>query len=195
MEFRELIVKIAKILEDLKIPYAVTGGYAVSVWGRPRSTFDIDIIIELFEPQIPKLIATLRLLSKFGYVDAKQIEDACKRESEFNFIHAESGIKVDFWVKTKDLFAKQELRRRRGKIIDHQKIFFISPEDLILNKLLWYKKSGSDYQLKDVESILMIQRKLDLNYIRKWSKLHSTDKILESLIKRLKTKDRSKERF
>lgn len=31
MEFQGLIVKIAKILEDLKIPYAITGGYAVLI--------------------------------------------------------------------------------------------------------------------------------------------------------------------
>jgi Na+/glutamate symporter len=44
----ELLKKIAKILDDLKIPYAVTGGFAVSIWGIPRYTADIDIIIELF---------------------------------------------------------------------------------------------------------------------------------------------------
>lgn len=46
MTFHQLIIKIAKILEKLNIQYAVTGGYAVSVLGRPRATFDIDIVIE-----------------------------------------------------------------------------------------------------------------------------------------------------
>ena len=113
MEFQKLIVKTAKILETLEIPYAVTGGYAVSIWGRPRSTFDIDIIVELFEPKIPALVAALRALSKCGYIDATQIKDACERNAEFNFIHAASGIKIDFWVKTKDLFVQEELKRRQ----------------------------------------------------------------------------------
>jgi len=45
MEPAELLAKIVEILEDLKIPYAITGGFAISVWGNPRSTNDIDIIV------------------------------------------------------------------------------------------------------------------------------------------------------
>jgi hypothetical protein len=41
---RELLIEIAKILDKLKIPYLVTGGIAVLIWGRPRFTADIDII-------------------------------------------------------------------------------------------------------------------------------------------------------
>jgi len=43
---RHLLVNIAKILERLKIPYMVTGGMAVFIWGRPRFTADIDMVIE-----------------------------------------------------------------------------------------------------------------------------------------------------
>lgn len=45
----QLLSKIAKILKDLKISYAVTGGFAVIVWGKPRFTADIDIIVELIQ--------------------------------------------------------------------------------------------------------------------------------------------------
>lgn len=47
MDFQKLIIEIAKILDTLAIKYAITGGYAVSVWGKPRSIFDVDVIIEL----------------------------------------------------------------------------------------------------------------------------------------------------
>jgi len=46
METENLLTKIAKELENLKIPYLVTGGIAVAVWGRVRATLDIDIVIE-----------------------------------------------------------------------------------------------------------------------------------------------------
>jgi len=36
----KLLIKITKILESLNIKYFITGGFAVSVWGRPRATFD-----------------------------------------------------------------------------------------------------------------------------------------------------------
>jgi len=49
MEIEKFLIKIVQILENLKIDYFVTGGLAVSVWGRPRATFDIDIVIKLIE--------------------------------------------------------------------------------------------------------------------------------------------------
>lgn len=41
MDLEKLLIKIAEILEKLSVDYFVTGGFAVSVWGRPRATFDI----------------------------------------------------------------------------------------------------------------------------------------------------------
>lgn len=60
----ELLIKISDILNDLKITYAITGGYAVSVWGRPRYTADIDIIVEMKEKNIKPLAKKLLMIEK-----------------------------------------------------------------------------------------------------------------------------------
>lgn len=52
MEIEDLLIKIAEILDKLKIPYIITGGMAVSVWGRTRYTADIDIVVELLAKNI-----------------------------------------------------------------------------------------------------------------------------------------------
>lgn len=183
MDFRELLGKIAEILERLKIPYAVTGGYAVSIWGKPRSTLDIDVIVELFEPQIEKLMRALRGISEMSYVDERMVRRAFERKSEFNFVHIEPGIKVDFWVSKRDKFSIGELKRRVPKIVAGKKVYFLSPEDLILNKLRWHKESGSELQLLDVAAVIKFQKKLDWRYLKKWAKIHSTFKILDTLWK------------
>lgn len=182
MDFQALIIKISKILENLKIPYAITGGYAVSVWGRPRSTFDIDVVIELFAPKVRLLTSALRKISELSYLDERAAERAVEQKGEFNFIHTESGIKVDFWVAGKEENSQRELNRRIPKVIDGHRIYFLSPEDLILNKLRWHKESESSRQLEDIESILKIQKKIDYKYLKKWAKKQSTFKILESLM-------------
>jgi len=181
MDFQELLKKVAEILERLRITYAVTGGYAVSVWGKPRSTLDIDVIVELFESRIEKLTGALRRISKMSYVDERMVTRAFERKGEFNFIHIESGIKVDFWVSKGDEFSRAEFRRRIPKVIAGQKVYFVSPEDLILNKLRWHKESGSELQLRDVEVIMKFQKKLDKKYLTKWAKVHSTLETLETL--------------
>lgn len=185
MEFAELLIKIASILAKLNIRYCITGGYAVSVWGRPRSTFDIDIVVKLKAKDIALLVKHLRSLSQAGYIEESSAKEAVARGKEFNFIHSESGIKVDFWViKESDIIGMNELKRRRAKIIEGQKIFFISPEDLILSKLRWYEASFSTRHIEDIESILKISgSKLDMQYLRHWAKMQNTERILIKIFK------------
>lgn len=185
MTFHQLIIKIARILEDLNIQYAVTGGYAVSVLGRPRATFDIDIVIELFEPKVPVLAKALKTLSSISELDEAMADDACKREGEFNYIYVESNIKVDFWVTKKNPISQLEIKRRIKKRIDGQEIFFVSPEDLILSKLRWYQETESTRQLEDIESVVKIQEKLDWKYIRKWAREQETLEVLDKLLDKI----------
>lgn len=187
MDFQKLIAKIAKTLDGLNIPYAVTGGYAVSIWGRLRATFDIDTIIELPESKKTLLIKALRKISKTGFIDDDMVSQAIERKDEFQFIHVESGIKIDFWVLGDDEFSLSKIKRRKAKIIEGGKIYFLSPEDLILSKLLWYKESVSTRHLEDAASILRISKtKIDKAYLKKWAEKLHVSKILNELKKNTK---------
>jgi|SRR3989344_699466 len=83
-----------------------------------------------------------------------------------------------------DEFSGLKLKRRIPKMILSEKVYFLSPEDLILSKLLWSKESESELQLKDIESVLKFQKKLDLEYIRKWALAHDTLSAFEELLKK-----------
>lgn len=175
-----LLLKVAPILEEFKIDYYVTGGFAVSVWGRPRATFDIDIVVKLLEPKVEPLAKALRKISKFGYIDEEAAREALRRKGEFNFIDPETGIKVDFWIEKGDETARAEFKKRVLKKIDKQKVYFISPEDLVLSKLVWYKKSESSRHLEDAESVFKISgKKLDKNYIKKRAAKLSVSNLLK----------------
>lgn len=166
---RRLLVKIVDVLNRLDIPYFITGGIAVLIWGRPRFTADIDIIIQLESAKAKDLERTLKSLSQTGYVDKDAISEALLRQGEFNFIDGETGIKVDFWIfRKRDPFSQAEFRRKIVKDVLGKKIYFVSPEDLILSKLLWYKKSQSTRHLEDVESVLKIS-KVDKKYLKNWA--------------------------
>lgn len=184
MEQEELLRKIAEILKTLDIPYIITGGIAVVVWGRPRFTADIDIVVELPPQKLDQLADALYSIDRDVYLDKEMMRDALKKKGEFNFIHPASGLKVDFWILKKDAFDKERMKRRIKKRVVNTDIFLTSPEDLILIKLLWHKESGSTRQMEDIESVLRIQKKLDFQYLRRWAKIHSTLKLLDELWKR-----------
>jgi len=180
----KLLIKIAKILESLNIKYFVTGGFAVSVWGRPRATFDIDVIIKLLEPQVTPFSEALRKISKAGYIDENAAIEAIHHKGEFNFIDSESGLKVDFWIVKEEKLALLEFKRRKLKNIGEQRVYFVSPEDLILSKLRWYQQSQSSRHLEDIESVLRISgKKLDIKYLERWARKLKILKVLEKLIK------------
>ncbi len=184
MDPHHLLVKIAKILASLKIPYLVTGGMAIYVWGRPRFTADIDLVVELNKKDVKKLISALE---KEGYIDEDAVKEAIDYQSEFNFIDREEGIKVDFWILKADPFNKSRFQRRVAKKVLNQNVYFISAEDLILAKLLWFKEGQSVRHLEDIRSILeMLKIEVDFDYLRKWAKRQKTLGVLEEMIALIK---------
>lgn len=179
----KLLTQVTAVLDKLGIPYFITGGFAVSVWGRPRATFDIDIVVKLIEPEVPKLAKMLRSVSKFGYIDEDTAKEAIRTNGEFNFIDPETGVKADFWVAKDDEIMEEEYRRIKKKKINGQEVCFISPEDLILSKLRWYKISPSSRHLEDVESILKISGDIiDKNYLLEQSRKQETWDELNKLL-------------
>jgi len=174
----ELLLQIVKILNKLEIPYIITGGFAVAVLAKPRFTADIDIIVKIESKNISQLAKELLGVDKDVYVSQEAMEDAVKNDGEFNFIHPKTGLKVDFWVKR---YSFEEFKRSIVKKINGQKVNFISSEDLVLSKLIWYKEGQGSKQLEDIKSIIEIA-KPDLNYIKGWAKKTSTYDILKEII-------------
>ena len=168
MELKKFIKDLAAKLQAAGIDYCVTGGYAVSVWGSPRSTLDIDLITSLKPGQIPILIKTIAP-GKGAYLDEEAVKEAVSAGGEFNYIPAETGLKVDFWVITgENKTGLEELKRKRKELFEGQEIFFISPEDLILSKLRWARLSASTRHAEDIQSVLSASgNKLDLEYLKR----------------------------
>jgi len=176
----ELLCRIAKILDGLAIPYLITGGMAVAVWAKPRFTWDIDIVVELLPQKLSLLVRRLLAIDKDVYVSQEAMRNALERKGEFNFIHPQTGLKVDFWILKDDSFDKERIKRPVKKIINGQSVNFISPEDLILSKLLWYQINPSQKQLDDIKMILTIS-KVNIGYIKQWARKQKTIDIFNQI--------------
>lgn len=182
---RKLLVRIAQILEDLHIPYVITGGMAVVVWGRPRFTADIDTVIVLRQENIEKLADELMKLGDTGYVSKEAMKEALKTRGEFNFIDGNTGMKVDFWIPQDNDFTTSQFRRRVARNILNTTVYFVSPEDLILSKLRWHKISSSSRQLEDVESVFKISgEQLDKEYLIKWAEELKVSELLSPFLQK-----------
>ena len=88
---------------------------------------------------------------------------------DIDVIHNATPLKLDFIVRKPHAFADQQFARRRWIALGDFSAWFISPEDLVLAKLLWRRDTGSEQQLKDVRSLLAAGLGLDEVYLATWS--------------------------
>ncbi len=169
----EQIVDVALIvtraLEACGIPYTIGGSLASSFSGEPRFTQDVDILVRLENPQIARLVSAL---GPAFYADADAIRRAIAQRSSVKVIHIATSIKVDLFFAGASALDEHQLRRsERRRIAATEDGFanFHSHDDILLQKLLWYRTGGevSDRQWRDVQAIVIKQgSRLDLGYLR-----------------------------
>lgn len=169
----EIALKVVNVLEKLGIPYYLGGSLASSAFGIPRATLDADLVADIKSEQVASME---ELLKREFYIDADMINNAILHKSSFNLIHFTTLFKIDIFIPSDRPFEHQVFIRRVQKTISEdasQKLFFASPEDIILHKLEWYREGGevSDRQWNDVLGIVKVQgTHLDMSYLNKWAK-------------------------
>jgi hypothetical protein len=139
---------------------------AVRLAGAPRSTVDIDVAA-LEALHVDALVATL---GADFYIDADALRRAIGTRTATNLIHHATQLKVDlFVVGGTPLDERQIARRRRVDLGGGRSLPIHPPEDILLQKLRWYRLGGevSDRHWRDIVSIVRVQgRALDREYLR-----------------------------
>ena len=178
-----LALDVAAILNRLDIPYLIGGSVASTLMGEMRATEDVDIVVEL---TIEKVVPLLQSLQPRFYVSEEAVQDAIRFKRSFNIIDNESLGKVDIFILKDNPFPQIEFQRRRSQLVRQnpdQMLVLPTPEDIILQKLVWYRmtKNESQRQWRDVLGVLKLQGdRLDFDYLQKWGVELSLSDLLET---------------
>jgi len=182
MGHRDLVKIFSNLLDKFKIPYLLTGSLAVSYYGYPRATHDVDFVVEIKNINLSNFWRFLKTLDKSYIFNKGEIKQAIANSSQFNLYHPGTGIKIDFWIIGKNEFEQNKFRRQKIILIDKQKVNLVSAEDLLLTKLLWCKKIESERHLRDCAGIWQVQEnKLDKKYLNLWVKKLGVVKLFEEI--------------
>jgi hypothetical protein len=158
---------LVRLFETLGIPYAVMGGLAVRVYAIPRPTFDVDFTAAVGRDRLPVLYEHLKALGYTvpdayakGWVDTVAEMPIVKTKL---FVEGRS-IDVDIFL-AESPYQQQLLVRRRSEELDGLPVWFVSPEDLVLLKLISYRPRD----IADIGDVLFTQGRLDEDYLRQWA--------------------------
>lgn len=163
----EVALLVAGHLDRLGVAHTVGGSISSSFAGEPRSTVDIDVVVDLQDVHVDDLVLAL---SPEFYVDADAVRRAIRTRTSVNLIHQATQLKVDLFVAGgTPLDAQQIARRLAVDLGEGRRLHVHPPEDILLQKLRWYRQGGgvSDRQWRDILAIVRVQSsRLDRDYLR-----------------------------
>ena len=181
MTEQELLRDCVRRLNESGVTYMVTGSMASNAWGIPRTTHDLDFVLQLPPSQISKFASAFDDPDYF--LDEASVRSAYRPPHQFNVIHIPSALKADFWLLSGEPFEREMFHRRIQDTWFGQKMWIATAEDIVLHKLHWNRISPSERQRADIGGVIAVQKgKLDEGYLRRWASEMGLSKELEDAL-------------
>lgn len=170
----ETLEHMCALLQKKKIPYALIGGFAVTLLAKERFTRDIDFTVQVGVKQFKRFQKTFEDSSDYKidlvqFLSSKEVPDLVRLSHQ--------SISVDLlYANTK--FQKELIKRAHSYPLGKGSIKIASPEDLIVLKLL--ADRPQDWQ--DIQSLKESYPKLNLKYLKKWAKYWGIEERLSKIL-------------
>lgn len=150
-----LVQEFTRRLNAAGLRYLITGSVASTIYGEPRVTHDVDLILFIPTNQV-KDLPRIFPSSEFYCPDAQTllIERGRAQRGHFNLIHHASGFKADCYFAGEDPLHHWANENAKTLKIGEDIVVLAPPEYVILRKLEFYREGGSAKHLRDIQSIL-----------------------------------------
>jgi len=183
VKLKDFIQTTISCLEESRIKYVLVGGVAALIYGRPRTTLDVDIVIDSANIEDVKRLETTLKAYGFSLRD-NEIAEALGEKSNCSVFLKDCIYRIDIQGTYSPLDSRCLNNRLLMKIYE-QDTYIQKAEDLIVAKLVY--RSPQDYE--DVHAILLRQKeKLDYNYLRSVAAIEGIERQLDKILSRLKIK-------
>ncbi len=139
-------------LEKAGIPYALVGSVASSIYGEPRATNDVDMVIQIGAVDAAKLVEAFP--SDLFYVPPVEVilvELGRGHGAHLNIIALEGMTKADLYPLP--TAQRAWFSRRRPLEVSGRQVWVAAPEAVILHKLLFHREGGGEKHLRDIRAM------------------------------------------
>ena len=168
MPDRNLFQVYISRLNALSVRYVITGAAAGTIYGEPRLTHDIDIILDLKKTDVDNFVQAFPL-SEFYCPPGEvlRIEISRPGRGHFNLIHHLTGFKADIYLAGRDELHAWALKNGQAFDIEGEPYWLAPVEYVILRKLEYFREGGSEKHLKDIKGMLEISGdRIDLDFLK-----------------------------
>lgn len=157
-----------KPLNRMGYRFMVTGSVAAMLYGEPRMTNDVDLVLFLTPSASPGL-AKLFPIEEFYCPPEEVIRIEAERSAEghFNLIHHATGFKADIYLAGNDSLRHWGLGHATTFSFGGESIPVAPPEYVIVRKLEYFRAGGSQKHVRDIRAMLQISGdQIDLEILR-----------------------------
>jgi len=140
-----------------RCPYMITGAAASIIYGEPRLTNDLDLVLDLKKGDVPGF-AQKFTLEEF-YCPPEEViilEVARPVRGHFNLIHHDTGFRADVYLAGRDSLHHWGLANRKSVQMEDQSVWVAPVEYVILRKLEYYREGQSEKHLRDIAGMLEV---------------------------------------
>ena len=157
MPVRNLFRIFTDRLNQAGLEYAVTGSVAAIVYGEPRLTHDVDLVLSLKADHASLIVESFPpTLFYCPPLEVIQVEARRNHRGHFNLIDEVTGFKADVYLCGNDPFDQWAVDNRRRIDLDGEAVWIAPPEFVIVKKLMYFREGGSQKHILDIRAILEI---------------------------------------
>jgi hypothetical protein len=181
MTVEQLAAAVLDACEAAGVEHMLTGAFATSLYGVPRSTSDVDVVVDAAagEP-IQRVVAMLAPLVVFD--PQVQFDTLTWGRRYVGTTRINPPLLVELFTLFDDAFVQHQFSRRRRLVLPSlgRAAWIPQPEDLVVQKLRW----GRAKDLDDARDVLAVQglENFDLAAIRSWCVIHGTTDRLDAVL-------------
>ena len=156
-------------LERLGLPYFVTGSTAGILYGEPRMTHDVDIVVALTARDVGRFVAAFPLEEFYcPPEDVLAIEVRRGQRGHCNLIRHDTGFKADIYIAFDELH-RWAFAHRRTVAVDGLNLAVAPVEYVILRKLEYYREGRSEKHVRDIRGMLEVSAaQIDRAFLDHW---------------------------
>ena len=147
--------------ERAGLPYMVTGGVGAIIYGEPRMTNDVDVVLAL-KPGDARRFAGCFDPKVFSVppIESLRLEAGREEYGHFNIHHLETFLRADVYLAGTGQLQAWGLEQRRRHRLGEIEGWVSSPEYLILRKLMFIREGASSRHYRDIAWMLTVSAEL-----------------------------------